>query len=118
MVRFPVRLPTELWRVLKTDKELGKTRVLVEYWEPKMNPFIMYLIMDELLKFPDPVSFEPSVSFLPGKRVQIAVRLPTRLNIEFRTFCLKAGTSMNETIIEWLWRDEAVQAALKRHKYI
>ncbi len=45
VVRFPVRLPKELWRVLKNDRELGKTRVLVEYWEPSMNSFIMYLIV-------------------------------------------------------------------------
>ena len=122
MVRFPVHLPRELWDVLKNDRELGKTRVFLD-WEPTMNNFIRSLVIDWILAWRrrnyDPANFEPSkYPFLPGKRIQIAVRLPTDVYVDFRKFCAEAGTSMNETVIEWLFRDKAVQAALKRHRYI
>ena len=116
-VRFPVRLPNELWRVLATDDKLRRTRVL-GYYEPSMNYFILDLIYDQLREGPNPDSFAVSKPPLYGEPVQIAVRLPTDLYKEFRIFCVKAGTSMNETIIEWLWRDESVRDALKHHRYI
>jgi hypothetical protein len=125
--RITLRLPRELWDVLKHDREVfkrdpdlgeGLVRVMLDY-EPKINHFVCDLIQERFWGRPDPANFESSAyPFRPGKRIQLSIRLETGLYKKFRKYCIEAGTTMNKTIMEWLWQDEAVQAALKRHRYI